>query len=295
MLRFFFTSLSVLAVGVVAYGQIKKQFTVEDIDACERISLTLIANSGNCFLRPGQSNDVLNVYSNLAEDNYSQDFQKEIIGKICNVSLALETRATERFGDAFTYRMFTPTQNRAEGQVWRMYLGNDKPYDLVLNYGMGRANIDLSGLAINKIKVHSASANVLVGYFSGLENRVEMDTFSIEVDWGNVRVENLALAKSRNVVADVGYGNMILDYRKKPSMENKVKCSLGMGSLTILLPEEEVPVLVKIQNSMLCTVQIPGNYTQFGNNAFASPSYSPQAQNPIIFDLDVSMGSINFR
>ena len=63
-----------------------------------------------------------------------------------------------------------------------MYLTDSKPYFLELHYGIGNANIDLSGLAIKTLKVNTGSADVNVGYYSSLENQIDMDTFFVKVD-----------------------------------------------------------------------------------------------------------------
>ena len=39
-------------------------------------------------------------------------------------------------------------------------------------------------------------------------------------------------------MADVGFGNMTLDFSNKPLVGNKIKGSVGAGNLTIILPKE---------------------------------------------------------
>ena len=82
-----------------------------------------------------------------------------------------------------------------DDKVWKMYLTDTKPYFLELNYGVGNANIDLSGLAIKNLKIITGSADVNVGYYSALENQIDMDTFFVKVDLGSVNVKNLNLSQ----------------------------------------------------------------------------------------------------
>ena len=46
------------------------------------------------------------------------------------------------------------------------------------------------------------------------------------------------LSSTHFVMADVGFGNMTLDFSNKPLVSNKIKGSVGAGNLTIILPNE---------------------------------------------------------
>src|SRR6478609_64276 len=75
-----------MALAGLSIGQIKKQFTVEDSPSCKDIKLQLKANSGNCYIKPSQNPEILNVFSNQTETDYSHTFRKEIKGKTCEVN-----------------------------------------------------------------------------------------------------------------------------------------------------------------------------------------------------------------
>ncbi len=293
------TLLGVLLAGM-AVGQVRKQFAVENTDACESIKLHIKANSGNCYIKPSQNSDILNVFSNQSEQAFSHNFVKTINGKVCNVMLSLEELSQEGFGQTISSRVFSSSEasasvNSNTHKFWKMYLSNGKPYALEMNYGFGNANVDLSGLAIKKLKINSGSANVHVNYLSGMENQVEMDTFQVKVDLGSIDVRNLNLAKTKYLLADVGFGNLLLDFSENPMVGNTIKGSVGAGNLIIVLPKTDTPVLVKIHDSWLCSVKLPSSFKKIGEHTYTSASYTKDADNALTFDLDVSMGSISFR
>lgn len=274
-------------------GQMKKQFTVEDAPACENIRLHLKANSGNCFIKPSQNPEILNVFSNQDEASFSHDFRKEIKGQTCEVSLNLEEAQSAGISHSISAN-FWGSDKEGTDRIWKMYLSESKPYSLELSYGVGNANIDLSGLSIKKLKINTGSANVNVGY-SSMENQVDMDTFYIKVDLGSVNVRNLNLSKTRYMLADVGFGSMQLDFSNRPLVSNTIKGSVGAGNLTILLPIETTPVMVKIHESWLCSVKLPKSLKKINDNTFANAAYTKDPSHALTFDLDVSMGSITFR
>ena len=284
-----------VAIAGLAFGQLKKQFTVADVPSCENIRLCLKANSGNCFIKPSQNTEILNVFSNQTETGYAHNFRKEVKGKTCEVLLNLEETQSEGLSQTISTRFFGASDKPLGDKLWKMYLTDAKPYLLELDYGVGNANIDLSGLAIKRLKINTGSADVNVGYYSSLENQIDMDTFFVKVDLGSINVKNLNMSRTRFMMADVGFGNMTLDFRSKPMVSNNIKGSVGAGNLTILLPNAQTPVLVKIKDSWLCSVKMPAGFKKISANVFANAAYSKDAKSSLTFDLDVSMGNIIFK
>jgi hypothetical protein len=293
MQKSFWLTICVVAFVGVGYGQIKKQFTVENSQACDNIKLHLRANSGNCYIKPSQNTEILNVFSNQDESTFSHNFKKELKGKTCEVFLNLEEMNSEGIGETISTRMFG-ANSKGSGNLWKMYLTDSKPYLLELSYGVGNAHVDLSGLAIKKLKINTGSADVSVGY-SSLENQINMDTFAVKVDLGSLLVKNLNLSKTRYMTADVGFGNMTLDFSDVPFVSNNIKGSVGAGNLIIILPPSETPVSIRIRDSWLCSVKMPGSLKKTDQNTFTNASFKKDAKNALVFDLDVSMGSITFK
>ncbi len=283
---------SSVAVGVC--GQIKKQFSVEKADECDRVELKLSAKTGNCFIRPSQNEDILNIYSNQDLEEYTHTFSNEVSGTTCAVNLSLEQETQRGVSQKISYRVFGSEENPTD-KFWKVYLSESTSYSLDLDYGLGNANIDLSGLAVSKLKVKTGSADVNISYASGLENKTDMDTFFVKVDMGSLHARELNLARSKVVVADIGFGNMFLDFGNKPAISNHIIGSVGAGNLVIQLPAEDVPVLITINDSWLCSINLSRSLKKIGQNRFANASYTKDSKNALVFDLDVSMGKIVFR
>jgi len=289
-------TLGLIGTGlcIASFGQIKKQFSVEKSDACNHVELSLKAKTGNYFIRPSPSNDYLNIYSNQDLEQYSHSFSNEIKGKTSMIKLALEQEGERGVGKKISYRVFGGDENPAD-KFWKVYLTEQTPYSLSLDYGLGNANIDLSGLSIDKLKIITGSADVNVSYSSGIQNKVVMDTFFIKVDMGTVNAKQINLSRSKVIVADVGFGNMFLDLSNRPSVNNHVIGSVGAGNLVIHLPDEDVPVMVKINESWLCSVYLGKSLKKIGDNKFANAAYAKNPKDALTFDLDVSMGKIVFK
>jgi hypothetical protein len=295
MIRTTFLAWVGVGMSAVSFGQLKKQFSVEKVDACNKVELNLKTKTGNCFIKPAQNNDILNIYSNQDLEEYTHSFSNEIKGKTCVVKLALDQETQRGMGQRISYSVFGGEEKKSSDKFWKVYLRENTPYSLNLDYGIGNANIDLSGLSIEKLKITTGSADVNVSYSSGMENKTTMDTFYIKVDMGSVNAKQLNLSKSKVMVADVGFGNMYLDFGDSPFVNNHVIGSVGAGNLIVQLPGEEVPVLVNINDSWLCSINLCKSLKKIGENKYANTAYSKNSKDALTFDLDVSMGKIVFK
>jgi hypothetical protein len=288
--------LLILGSGVTSgvWGQIKKQFSVDNPEKCERVELHLSAKTGNCFIRPSQNAALLNIYSNQDLEEYNHSFSNEVSGKTCMVKLSLEEEGQKGVSQNISYKVFGSEED-AHDKFWKVYLTDNLPYSLDLDYGLGNANIDLSGLSIQKLKINTGSADVNVSYNSGIENQVEMDTFYVNVDMGSLNMNQFNLSRARVVIAEVGFGNMMMDFRDKPTVSNHIKGSVGAGNLVINLPDESTPVFVKINDSWLCSVTPSKSLHKISSDSFANAAYGHDHKNALTFDLEVSMGKIVFK
>lgn len=291
-------TLSLAFVGLIGagavVGQMKKQFIVENIENCKAVDLCLKAKTGNCIIRSSQTSELLNIYSNQDLEEYDHTFSNEVRGAICFVKLALEQEGQRGVSKKISYQVFGG-EERISDKFWKVYLTESKPYSLDLDYGLGNANVDLSGLSVKKLKINTGSADVHVAYAPGLENKVQMDTFFVKVDLGSLNVKHLSLARAKVIIAEVGFGNIFLDFSNKSDVVPVVKGSVGAGNMVILLPEDTVPVMVRINDSWLCSVNLCKNLKRTSENTYANAAYMRDPKNALTFDLDVSMGKIIFR
>ena len=78
----------------------KKQFTVENSQACDRVNLVLKANSGDCYIKAGHTAEILNVFSNQDQSSYAHQYTKEIVNNACRIFLNFENTTSQSIGYA---------------------------------------------------------------------------------------------------------------------------------------------------------------------------------------------------
>jgi hypothetical protein len=289
--------LILLSVGLLCsiqlFSQVKKHFSIDNGDF-KKVSLSFSLSSGTCYISPKDTPQPLNVYSNLDINNFEHKFVKEISNGIYYVNLDLREKGSDDYSQSISYKLFKKSE-ATDDQIWKLFLSKQTSYDLNLEFGIGDSFVDLSGLALERLNIQTGSANVKVGFLSGGENRVEMDTFKVKVDLGTLEVRRVGRSNARYVFANVGFGDLFLDFSEGTESRCDVKASVGAGDLVIAVPTDHTPVLIKVRSSMLCQVKLASSFKEIEDDIYVNEYYKADAKNLLTFKVDGSMGNIIFK
>ncbi len=287
--------LAIVSIGIAemnVWGQTKTHFTVQDDASCEKINFYLKASSGTCEIRTRNGDTPINIMGLCEEEYVTPEFGQQMEGNVLNAWLNLNDSGKEGFTSKLSKifgRKSTDPKN-----YWNVYLTHFKPYNLDLNYGVGKAYIDLSNIAVEKMKITSGNAHVKVGYHSKMENLIEMDTFMVNVDLGDVEIDRLNMARARTVIAEVGFGTLTMNFDQSPELASEIWVRVGAGSLSINLPEEEIPMMIRIKDTSFRKLKIPSSFVSIRDNVFVNSAYKEDSPNLLTFNIDLSMGNVVF-
>lgn len=276
------------------YGQTKKRYTVNTTAEFEKLAFNLYSPSGTCQIRPTHHSTLVTIYCKSENDDYNPAFITRMNEMTKFVSLDMDDGKSDGISKTLSGKVFKSPYMELENKC-NVYLSHQKPVTLDLKYGVGEAFADLSGLAVEKLKINTGSADVTVGYQEGKANLVKMDTFSIKVDLGSVTVKRVNLSKASNIIADVGFGDLKLELSDTLMVNTRVKASVGAGTLEISIANQNTPAIIHVNNSILCQVKLNEHFKEIRENVFVNNSYHENAENLITFNLDVAMGNIIFR
>lgn len=275
------------------FAQASKHFRVERGKNMNTITLNYTTSSGVCYLGQGESRDPITVYSKRDIEDFNHSFNKNENDGILEVDISLHEKNNETFSQSISNKMFTET--KPEENIWKVLLTEDVPYNLNLSYGIGTAYLDLAGLSVKNLFVKTGSADVNIDYLSSMPNPVIMDTMAINVDLGNVVVRQINHANVQNILAEVGFGNMLLDLSEPLDEPCRINASVGAGSLEIFIPKNKIPIIIRVKESMLCDVKLTKSFTELEDNVFSNMSVDEDSDHMLEFDVDVSFGSITFK
>ena len=184
---------------------------------------------------------------------------------------------------------------RSAGQDWKLHLSEQKPLDLHLNYATGKAEIDLSGLPVNRFNLSSGSADIVLHYASGRPNPMEMDSLHLNVDWGSIHTKNLHLSNARHILADVYVGKLYMDFSCAVEKPATITAGVGAGRIEVILPGGSTPVRIRLNDSPLCRVSIPDSFVRTDKSTFVYPAANSSENYMLDFVIDVAMGTVRFR
>jgi len=174
-----------------------------------------------------------------------------------------------------------------------LFFQKNKHYSLSLDFGVGKGTIALSDLGVKNLYIHTSNTDVDVIY-SNRPNLLEMDTMNISVGLADLTIHNAEQARARNILVDAGFGNVILIFRGRTYSKCNVNAELGAGTMKVQLSKEKNPVLIRLKGTFFSSYRLPDNFKEVKPGIFVNEYYAINAPNTLIFDIDISMGSIVF-
>lgn len=283
--------ISVFPLAYLSFAQqAKTTFSCID-DSYDKVKVALTAPNGHCEVRNGTTLQPVSIYkSENAETDHS--YEESISGRTKEIKIRIGNQEDQPLSAAISKKLFSTQE--VDKYSWKVFLSPIKPMDLNLIYAVGDTHLDLSDLPIERLKLRTGSANVLLNYKNGEGNRIQMDTLMINVDMGSLETKNLHLARSERIIADVGFGSVRLDFEKATTCTTTVDATVGAGKLVVLLPTTALPIKININDSPMCRITIPANFIRISDTEFVSDKTTPQGTGYITFNVDVAVGKVDF-
>lgn len=283
-----------LGFGHSATAQITKEFIVGDKDGFNSVKLDFSSYKGSTSLQKNTFGQPLRVHAHLSKVNILPTFTHSIEGDILNTSIEHQNVESENLGRSLTYRLFT-SGNDAFDHSWFIDLDSKFLYDLNLNFGLGKAALDLSNLSVSKCKVKTASADVVLNYSSQTLNTARMDTMMIVIKMGSIDAQGINYSNAENMFFDVNYGSVNLTFEESIPGGSTISTMVGAGSVSIDLPSANLPYIVKVKSTAMCRTSIPKYLREIENKVYVSKGYEKNAENLMTFLIDISMGSVSLK
>ena len=293
MLRLVMTVGIFLLVSVSAFCQLKKLYMIKESPSFDTVDFYLKATATSCLIKQSREDkNPLTIYGNPDLEKINPSFKHKVYNNTCYAKLELDEYTFSSFGDRFTFAMSRDTR---ENDFWKVSFSEDKVYRLDLNYGFGNADVDLTGSPVRKFKLKSGRADILVGYEEDNFNPIRMDTFFVKADFGSIVAKHMELARAKNVITKIGFGNVLLDFEKSLIESCQVDASVGAGNLEIILPDGDSPVIIYVQDSPLCSIRLTKDFEEVEKNVFVNKSYEINSENLLTFYVDVALGQVHFK
>ena len=293
MLRLVLMAGIALLTSQSAFAQLKKFYTIKESAEFDTVDFYLKATATNCLLKQAdRDNNPLTIYGNPDLDKINPTFASKVKNRTCKAKLVLDEYNSSGFGDSFSMAV---SRSDKDNDFWKVNLNKSEIYRLNLIYGFGNADVNLTGSSVQRMKIKSGSADIVVGYDDGNMNPIQMDTFFVKADFGSIVAKRMDLTRAKNVITKIGFGNVLLDFDREMKERCSIDASVGAGNLEILLPRDGTPVIIEIRDSPLCAVKLADGFEEVEKNVFVNMSYDANAKNLLSFNVDVALGMVRFK
>ncbi len=168
--------------------------------------------------------------------------------------------------------------------AWDIELARTLPLDLVVDMATGTANLDLTGLALDKLSVTSGSADLLVAF--GLPNPQPLGSLKLTTGTGTIVATGLGNANFDTLSVLGGTGKVDLDFSGSFHRSALTDIKAGVGGVTVRVPAN-VGVRVTVTGIVpVGKVDLVG-FSEAGEDVYVNAAYGDA---PLTLTVKIATG-----
>lgn len=171
------------------------------------------------------------------------------------------------------------------GSAAKLHLTREVPMDLDLEFGAGKAEIDLTGMALERLELSTGASQTSVNF--GAPNPVQASEITIEAGAAELTVTGLGNTRAERITFRGGLGETVLDFGGEWTRSVQAKVEMGIGSLTLSIPREVGVRLAR--RSFLASFDSAG--LERRNDGYYSTTWN-DATTRLDMDVSAAIGSI---
>ena len=241
----------------------------------EELQVDLGYGAGELTLRRGSPGALYRVAFRYDEDATAPvvEYERGLL-RVALPRSADRRRARMEFGD------------RASERSLELELAPNLPLDLELSFGAGRAEVDLTGLAVRSLELNTGASESVLRIDEANPERMESASFNVGV--ADFRIRGVGNLNAEEVVVKAGLGSVTLDLDGEWPADARLKLEMGLGALRIRVPES-LGVELRNRDTFLASVKIDGLARR--GDGWRSPNWE-SARRKVEIDISAALGSI---
>jgi hypothetical protein len=175
---------------------------------------------------------------------------------------------------------------------WHLGFTNKVPVDFEIDIGACEAEFDFTGLKISNLNLDLGASSTKITFRKPNSERIS--EISIDVGASELKIEGLGNANFERLSFDGGVGDFTLDFRGELKHKAYVDIEVGLGSLTILLPEN-IGVRIQEEGSFLSSFSIDAEkFDEVESKVYESENLG-KTEGELIFDIEIGLGSVEIE
>ncbi len=128
------------------------------------------------------------------------------------------------------------------------------PFDLQLDVGAAKADVELGGLMLTDARIHAGASDLTIGF--NVPNVARLRSLDIDVGAASLEANGLANSNTSAVVIKSGVGDVTLSFDGSWTQSMSLDATVAIGKLTVRIPKD-VGVRVEAKH-LLASFDHPG-------------------------------------
>ena len=264
-------SLALMLTALPAQAQSWRSVTMSrQTDGQQAIDVRVRFGAGRLSIMAGEDDVLYRMYLRYDEESF------EPVAEYERGRLDLGVEGTKR----------NLRWKKEDTQEMELSLARDVAMDLDLDFGAVRADLDLGGLSMTSLNLHTGASESEVDISE--PNPVRMSRATMEVGAADFHVRRLGNLNAESITVDAGVGKVVLDFRGEWSQNADVSVDMGLGALELRFPEGLGVRLMK--DTFLTSLDSEGLVKR--GNAYYSVDWD-DAPYRVTVTVDAAFGSID--
>ncbi len=249
------------------------------------LNVVLSSSFGSVFISKGEPEKVLTLDGGTT-DNPRMSLDYEIRNRVgyADISLGSEHHDGEHKKGVFS-------TSGLSGNTWLLHFSNAIPISFDIELGVGKAELDLSGLQVKDLNLSTGASEVDLSF--DRPNNSSIENMNIESGLSKFTGRNLGNANFKHFKFQGGVGAYTLDFAGTLRREVDVDVEVGLGVVTIVVPPD-IGAKVMYEKSWMSRLECDRDFQSTSDDQYVSDNYASSAGKMNI-RVESGFGSVRIR
>ena len=279
-----------LAPGAIGQNPSSDQQGLKEIGRTTEREVNVVLSSGFGTIRisKGESEKILTLDSRTTKDGTpTADLQYAIRNRVGYAEISLGEEPREETDHEKKWVQF----GSFKGNAWNLRISDAIPVAFDIELGVGKADIDLTGLQVKDLTISAGASDVEVR--CDRQNKATIENVTIESGVSKLTGQNLGNVNFKKFRFEGGVGSYTLDFNGKLQTEVDVDVEIGLGSLTIIVPKD-LGAKIMYDKSWLSHMECDSDFEGGEDDQYVSNNYATAAGRMNI-RIQSGLGSVKVR
>ncbi len=282
-----FISIILLTLGFVFKKSEKFRKEIKSTNEQE-LKVNIQAGFGNIRIERGTPATILQTTVNAELKN---DLDRYFDYIIRDKTGYLNINTTETIKKKSKKKEYSFHLSELKDNDWNMEFTDVIPISFDIELGMGRGNLDMTGLIVKDLNLSTGASSVILRFDE--PNKTLIENLTIESGLSKFKAYGLGNSNFRHMKFEGGVGSYFLDFSGDLVKEVEVNIEVGLGSITISVPDD-VGVKISYEKSFMASIDFPKDIKEKEEDNYYSSNYH-QAKGRINMHIEAGLGSVNIN